>query len=69
MGISDATVGTVVPSRFSTRQRLVLLALLGVGSGVAVLPWITSAYALAAAGLTGCGSLRLQAWRSTALAS
>ncbi|GAA1586636.1 MFS transporter [Kribbella sancticallisti] len=74
MGIPAVAIDTTSPPRFSARQRVVLLVLLGagfmlavdfsilnvalpeVGSGVAMkpaeLPWITSAYALPAAGFT-----------------
>lgn len=68
------TTETLAPNRFTTRQRLILLVLLGsgfmlsvdfsilnvalpdvgagVGIGIAGLPWVTSAYALPAAGFT-----------------
>src|SRR5262249_35880951 len=74
MGLATATVETSSPARFSSRQRAVLLVLLGagfmlsvdfsilnvalpqVGAGVGLdvtgLPWITSGYALPAAGFT-----------------
>lgn len=74
MGFSALTIDTTSPPRFSSRQRVILLVLLGAGfmlsvdfsilnvalpeagAGVGLelteLPWITSAFALPAAGFT-----------------